>query len=44
VVCRFYQQTDWRHVSWRLIFVARSKQVYMKWWQKHCLLLSILPG
>jgi hypothetical protein len=24
--------------------VARSRQVYMKWWWKHCLLLSILPG
>ena len=24
--------------------VARSRQVYMKWWWKHCLLLFILPG
>jgi hypothetical protein len=23
---------------------ARSRQVYMKWWWKHCLLLSIPPG
>ena len=24
--------------------VTRSRQVYMKWVWKHCLLLSILPG
>jgi hypothetical protein len=28
----------------RALDVARSRQVYIKWWWKHCLLLSILPG
>jgi hypothetical protein len=27
-----------------IYLVARSRQVYMKWLWKHCLLLSILPG